>query len=369
MPWPKPDQTEEESERVVRQFRGRWLLCKDFVVEPYQVVEARAHGADAVLLILSVLDDEGYRVCREVADGLQVDVLTEVHDEAELERALALDARIVGINNRNLTTLEVDLSTTEVLAPKVPPGRLIVAESGVFTHQDLHRLRDLVDAFLVGTSLVVRDDVPRAVRELIAGRFKVCGLTRPEDAAAAWKAGATWGGLIFAPESPRCVDLETANRVRAAAPLNWVGVFVNADPDEIARTARELGLAAVQLHGEESAEAVRALDVPCEVWKAVRVQDRVPTLAETGADRLSLDAFSPEARGGTGKRFDWRLPAEHPERERLVLGGGLDPDNVAEADALGVWALDVNSGVEEAPGIKSPAKLEALLAALRGGKA
>jgi indole-3-glycerol phosphate synthase / phosphoribosylanthranilate isomerase len=348
------------------------VLCKDFVVDPYQVYEARAHGADAILLMLSVLGDAEYRVCREAAEALGVDVLTEVHDEQELARALDLDARIVGVNNRNLKTLDVDLAVTEALAPKIPADRVRVAESGVFSHADVRRLRGVVDAFLVGTSLVIRDDVPCAVRELVAGRFKVCGLTRPVDALAAWNAGATWGGLIFAAESPRCVDMPQAKAVRGAAPLRWVGVFVNEDPDVILKAVHELDLAAVQLHGDESQAFVTDLRARiqgrCEVWRAIRVKDRIPTLEETGADRLTLDAFAAGKRGGTGERFDWGLLAGHPERERIVLGGGLGPENVAEADALDPWALDVNSGVESAPGEKSAERLALLLKALRGSR-
>jgi indole-3-glycerol phosphate synthase / phosphoribosylanthranilate isomerase len=347
------------------------VLCKDFVVDPYQVYEARRHGADAILLMLAVLDDAGYRACRAAADEVGLDALTEVHDEAELERALALDARVIGVNNRDLKTLTLDLTTTERLAPRVPADRVCVTESGVFSHQDVLRLRGLADAFLVGSSLMERADLPRATRELVTGRFKVCGLTRPDDARAAWAAGATWGGLILADESPRRVDETRAAEVRAAEPgLRWVGVFVNERPSEVARLAATLGLSAVQLHGEEDQLYVgglrRLLPADCAVWKAWRVGDRIPRLGETGADRLVLDARAPGARGGTGQRFDWSLLDGHPERDQLVLAGGLSPDNAAEADGQGTWALDVNSGVEDAPGIKNGAKLRAFAAALRG---
>ncbi|MBL4847950.1 MAG: bifunctional indole-3-glycerol-phosphate synthase TrpC/phosphoribosylanthranilate isomerase TrpF, partial [Planctomycetes bacterium] len=305
------------------------VLCKDFLVEPYQVVEARTQGADAVLLMLSVLDDDAYRACHAAADAWSLDCLTEVHDELELERATRLGAKIVGINSRDLKTLQVDLGTIERLAPLVPSDRVRVAESGVSGQADVWRLRPHVDAFLVGGSLVVREDVAHATRELIAGRFKVCGLTRPEDARAAWEAGATWGGLIFATESPRCLDPKLAGEVREAAPLSWVGVFVNDDPGLIAETAAALQLSAVQLHGEESQDDVAALrerlPAGCEVWKAVRVREALPARASTGADRLLLDAYSKDKRGGTGQRFDWALLANHPEPERLILSGGLSP--------------------------------------------
>jgi indole-3-glycerol phosphate synthase/phosphoribosylanthranilate isomerase len=346
------------------------VLCKDFVVDPWQVAEARAWGADAVLLMLSVLDDAGWEACARRAGEVGIETLTEVHDEAELARALRLGAPVIGINNRDLRTLAVDRDVVRRLAPRVPRDRLVVCESGIRHHGDARALRPLVDAFLVGTSLMRAPDLAAAVRRLVFGVTKVCGLTRPEDAAAAWAAGATHGGLIFAPESPRRVDLARARAVAEAAPLAWVGVFVNADPARVAASATALGLAAVQLHGEESPDYVAALrpllPAGCEVWKAARVRDRVPPLAATGADRLLLDAWRRDRRGGTGERFDWALLDGHADRDRLILSGGLTPEQAAAADELDLFALDVNSGVEQAPGLKSPDLLAAFLAARRG---
>jgi len=348
------------------------VLRKDFVVEPYQVVEARAAGADAVLLMLSVLGDLAWRACAAVARECGMGTLTEVHTEAELERALALEAPVIGINSRDLQTLQVDLRVIDRLAPQVPDDRLVVAESGIRSHADAAALRDRTDAFLVGTSLMRERDLEAATRRLIFGEVKVCGLTRAEDALAAWESGATWGGLIFAAESPRRVDVEQARAVRAGAPLRWTGVFVNENPAEVATIARQLDLDAVQLHGDETADDVAAtragLHEGCETWKAIRVGRDVasPRLSETGADRLLLDAYRPETRGGTGTRFDWSMAASHPDVEHVVLAGGLTPDNAVIAGAVGAAMLDVNSGVEDAPGVKSPAKLDAFFAALRG---
>jgi indole-3-glycerol phosphate synthase/phosphoribosylanthranilate isomerase len=249
-----------------------------------------------------------------------------------------------------------------------------VAESGFRSHADVLALRDRADAFLVGSALMRAGHLERAVRRLIFGEVKVCGLTRAVDARAAWRAGASWGGLVFAGESPRRIVVTRARSVRAAAPLRWAGVFVNEQPQRIARIAGELRLDAVQLHGEESPAQVAAVRrvVPrgCEVWKAVRVkEDRVtPPLASSGADRLLLDAHHPGARGGTGRRFDWSVVAALPDRERLILAGGLAVENAQRADAVGVGMLDVSSGVEEAPGHKSPSRLDAFFAALRGTK-
>ena len=143
-------------------------LRKDFILDPYQVVEARAIGADAVLLIMAALDDTRAAELEAVALSLGMDVLVEVHDRAELERALRLDAELVGVNNRNLKTLKVDLATTEELAPLVPRERLLVAESGLGSHEDLLRMRRAgASCFLVGERLMAEADVTGATRRLL----------------------------------------------------------------------------------------------------------------------------------------------------------------------------------------------------------
>lgn len=347
------------------------ILCKDIVVDPYQVFEARAAGADAILLMLSVLNDDEYASCRAAAGQAGLEVVTEVHDEDQVDRAVAAGARIIGINNRDLRTLTVDRDVTARLAPRINPNRVIVAESGYDSHEAIREARGAVDAFLVGSALMRQPDLADATRALIFGRTKVCGLTRAEDAATAATLGATHGGLIFAPESPRAVDDARAAELRAAAPsLRWVGVFVNAPIEEVVRRATAHDLAAVQLHGEETPDEVGALrrefNGTREVWKAVRVRDRVPRVAETGADRLVLDSHDDRQRGGTGKRFNWALLDGHPDLDRIVLGGGLAPESVAAAEALGAWALDVNSGVERGPGRKDPVRMAEFFDIRRG---
>lgn len=355
------------------------VLRKDFVVDPYQVVEARAHGADAVLLMLSVLDDAGYRECAATAREVGIETLTEVHSEAELDRVLTLGAPVIGINNRDLRTLQIDLATTARLAPRVPADRVVVCESGIRTHLDVVAHRDQVDAFLIGTTLMRSALLDRAVRQVIHGHTKVCGLTRAEDARAAWEAGATHGGLIFAAESPRRVEVDHAAAVMRGAPLEWVGVFVNEALDHVVRTAGRLGLAAVQLHGDESSAQVAALRThlppEVEVWKAVRVRDRESLEADlsmqgaaASADRVVLDTFREGQRGGTGERFDWSVLAAFPavRLDRVVLGGGLTPEVAAQAETTGVWGLDVSSGVESEPGKKDHDLVRAFLAARRG---
>ncbi|MEZ4521099.1 MAG: indole-3-glycerol phosphate synthase TrpC [Thermomicrobiales bacterium] len=144
------------------------MLRKDFIVSPYQVVEARAHGADAILLIVAALNDEQLRELRDVGVEYGMDALIEVHDEDELERAMAIEPALIGINNRDLRTFDVDLATTERLAPRVPDGIAIVGESGVGSREDVLRLGAAgVDAVLVGESLMRQQDRSAAVRELL----------------------------------------------------------------------------------------------------------------------------------------------------------------------------------------------------------
>jgi indole-3-glycerol phosphate synthase len=144
------------------------ILRKDFMLDTYQVVEARAMGADAILLILAALEDEAARALEAEAHRWGMDVLAEVHDRTELERAAQLRTKLIGINNRNLKSLTVDLSVTEKLAPALPPGRLLLSESGIETPADLTRLaRCGARCFLVGESLMRQGDVERATRALL----------------------------------------------------------------------------------------------------------------------------------------------------------------------------------------------------------
>ena len=339
---------------------GGPILAKDFFIDLRQVAEARIAGADAILVMLSLLEDDAARAMIAEAARFGMDALVEVHDEMEMRRAVALGASLIGINNRDLRDLSIDLSTTERLAP-LAAGRLVVSESGIASRNDVERLAPHVDGFLVGSSLMKAGDPARAARELVFGRVKLCGLKRPEDFAAAQ--AATHAGLVMVPESPRGLNLGQALRLAPLHPRP-VGVFRNAPIAEVAEAALMLGLAAVQLHGDEDSEYVRTLarrlPPSCETWKAITVGRSTPRQFDA-ADRLLFDSGA----GGTGNTFDWTLIRDHPSLDHSVVAGGIGPHNAQAASRLGAHAIDVGSALDELPGRKSPDKTAALFEALR----
>lgn len=340
------------------------VLCKDFIIDPWQIYLARFYQADAVLLMLSVLDDEQYRQLAAVAHSLQMGILTEVSNEAELTRALALGAKVVGINNRDLRDLSVDLDRTRQLAPRLGHGVTVISESGISSYAQVRELSRFANGFLIGSALMGEADLHQAVRRVLLGDNKVCGLTRPEDARAAQQAGAVYGGLIFVAGSPRNIDIAQAQNIIAAAALRYVGVFRNAAISDVVTISRALALSAVQLHGNEDQAFIDALraELPPEVaiWKALSVSDRLPARDLRHVDRYVLD----NGAGGSGQRFDWSLLAGQ-SLDNVLLAGGLSADNCVSAAQLGCAGLDFNSGVESAPGIKDADKIAAVFQTLR----
>jgi len=355
------------------------VLNKDFFVEPYQVYLARYYGADAILLMLSILSDEEYLALAKVAEQYNLAVLTEISTPDEHDRAIKLNAKMVGINNRNLRDLSTDIARTFELAPTLPDETIIISESGIYSNEQVRELAPAVDGFLVGSSLMAMDnnrynDIDLACRKLIFGNNKVCGLTAPEYAVAAAEAGACFGGLIFAEKSPRAITKAQALEIIKTQPnLDYVGVFVNHQATEIVDLVKSLNLTAVQLHGNEDDVYVKALNTlllenncdHCDLWQAKTVLANIPDLSEQVA-RHVLDGKSP----GSGQPFDWQvLSTSEQDLSRCFLAGGLNSENIQLAlkqlTELDLFGLDLNSGVESSPGIKSSEKLSQVFAQIR----
>lgn len=325
------------------------ILAKDFVIDIRQIAEARLAGADAVLAILSVLDDGEARGVMAEAKRLGMDVLVEVHDEAEMRRAMALGAAMIGINNRDLKRFTTDLGVTERLAAMAGTA-LVISESGIARRADIDRLARHVDGFLIGSTPMKSGDPHGETRALALGRVKLCGMRNADDLRAARQAA--YVGLVFVPGTPREVTIGEALAMISDVPDHppLVAVFRDASAQFVTDIARQLPLAAVQYHGGDMVEAAP------ETWAVEAPGDPVQA-----ADRILFD----NGRGGTGETFDWSTIANRPELPRALLAGGIGAHNAIAARQVGAYALDVGSAMDEVPGVKSHAKIAQLFDVLR----
>ncbi len=310
------------------------LIAKGFFSTRAHLGEVRDAGADAVLLILRDLGDQQASELLSIADVLGLDALVEAHDAIELERAVALDAPVIGINARDLSTFAIDRRAQLALVRRAPKDRIVVAESGVETRSQAAAAELAgADAVLVGSTLMRAVDPPAKLRELASRPLvKVCGLTRQQDVDAAVEAGADLVGFVFADGSPR-----RAERLLDVPPsVLSVAVFVG----KALSTAADL----VQLYQEE-AEVPRGR-------QAVLLRDgepvaRVVDQPWNGRDPTHL---------WSAARLDGRV----------MLAGGLGPENVQAAiRAVRPWAVDASSALESAPGIKDHARVRAFIEAAR----
>ncbi|HEV3111515.1 MAG TPA: indole-3-glycerol phosphate synthase TrpC [Candidatus Binataceae bacterium] len=362
------------------------LLRKDFMFDPYQLYEARAAGADCILLIAAMLSENDLRVLAALARELNMAALVEVHDESELRTAERIGAALIGINNRDLHTFVTDIAVSERLMRAYRGDALLVSESGIESAADIARLDEAgARAFLIGESLLryptprvllgdflyaldFKSAIPLAPSNRSAAhharpgvRVKVCGITRVEDALAALEAGADMIGLNFYPPSPRFVELKRACEIRNAigGRAEIVGVFVNPTRAEIEQHDREVRLDMIQLHGDEAVEEF--FGWPFAVIGAVKVGgDGLPSRAPCWGHYVLYDATDAKLHGGTGRR----VPLEWFRNRNLshsFISGGLTADNVAEAAALRPYGVDVASGIESAPGIKDHVKLRSFI--------
>jgi len=351
------------------------VLNKDFFVDTYQVYLARYYGADAILLMLSVLSDDEYKNLAKVAEQYNLAILTEISNDEERDRAIALGAKLIGINNRNLRDLSTDISRTFDYAPTIPNDRIVISESGIYTNAQVRELAPAVDGFLVGSSVMAEKDIDLACRKLIFGNNKVCGLTAPLYATKASEAGAIYGGLIFAEKSPRYITQEQAKSiVNQETSLNYIGVFVNHAIEEVACIAKDLNLFAVQLHGQEDQTYINTLHQQlktngsntCQIWKAQSVESTLPEFSLTNIEHIVLDG----QQAGSGQAFDWQALAKcEQDVSPCFLAGGLNIENINQAVILltehDLFGLDINSGVETSPGIKCSEKLDQVFAKIR----
>jgi indole-3-glycerol phosphate synthase/phosphoribosylanthranilate isomerase len=315
------------------------LLAKGFFRHEGELAELKKLGADAVLLLLRDLDDRAAQRLGAAARELGLDALVEAHSAEELDRAVALDAELVGINARDLATFRVDrkaqLELVTQLSRSLTPSQkcVVVAESGIESRAQAAAAELAgADAVLVGSALMRAADPAAKLRELLARPLvKVCGLTREEDVAAAAEAGADLAGFILAAESPRRADraLDVPDTMLSVAVL--VGELEEMPTDLVQLYARENGHRArdaVLLQG--GAEVARVADLPWE-------QDDV----EHHARAAEIDG-------------------------RLMLAGKLAPENVQAAiAAVEPWAVDASSQLELAPGIKDHARIRAFVEAVR----
>ena len=390
------------------------------------------HGADTVLLIVAILSDEELTSLLAASRKLGMEPLVEVANAPEMERALALGAHVVGINNRNLKDFTVDTSTTQRVLDsarqRLGSGLILAALSGISNRTDVQVYRAAgCHAVLVGEALMRVAD-PGALIASLRGQHphqplvKICGLMDVATTRATISAGADLIGLVFAPESRRCLDLDTARAIAAAvhsmAPSGvpadvvkppavdsssggdsagawytaqaarvrqtcaWrplvVGVFANQPMEDVLSIARAVPLDIVQLSGTEGLDAAAGYASEFLVVKAVHVGEgdsgdaiagrlRAVAPASARSHVALLDTKSPAALGGTGVAFDWGIAAAvEAAGQPIFLAGGLTPDNVAEAvGRVRPFALDVSSGVET-EGVKDVEKIVAFIGRAKG---
>ncbi len=310
------------------------LLAKGFFSTREHLETARDAGADAALLLLRDLDDGLVAELMRVAESLGLDTLVEAHDDAELDRGIALGAPVLGVNARDLATFTIDRHAQLELVARIPADRIVIAESGIETRaQGAAAELAGADAVLVGSTLMRAADPGAKLRELLSRPLvKVCGLTREEDVAAAAAAGADLAGFVLVPESPRAATAVLPVPDGMLSVAVWVGAAGESDADLDQVHTIEGG----KVRGREAAllrsgvEVARLLDLPWE---------------------------------GTDPGH-WQSAAEADGR--IVLAGGLGPENVRAAiAAVRPWAVDAASSLEAAPGIKDHDKVRRYVEAAR----
>ena len=360
------------------------VLRKDFIIDEYQIYQAKVWGASAILLICACLDVPTLTKFRELADSLGLSSLVEAHDEHEVQMAIDCGARIIGVNNRNLKDFTVDVQNSVRLRNLVQDDVIFVSESGLETPEDIQVLRDNnIGVALMGETFMRS---PNKVEKLAylygptyyTPKIKMCGISKVETIPAIVDVKPDYMGLVFAP-SKRQVTVDEAKilveelhkqyamKYNSAVEqsgndeIKTVGVFVNETLDNLVTIAKEVNLDAVQLHGDEDEAFIQALKekTDVEVWKAVQICSAADAEVwiDSSADMLLFDAYHKDERGGTGEVFDWSCLDEF-ERP-FMLAGGIDSTNVARAiRTVRPYGIDISSGIET-NGVKDDEKIKA----------
>ena len=360
------------------------VLRKDFIIDEYQIYQAKVWGASAILLICACLDVPILTKFRELADSLGLSSLVEAHDEHEVQMAIDCGARIIGVNNRNLKDFTVDVQNSVRLRNLVQDDVIFVSESGLETPEDIQVLRDNnIGVALMGETFMRSPNKVEKLAYLYGPTYytpkvKMCGISKVETIPAVVEAKPDYMGLVFA-SSKRQVTVDQAKILveelhRGYAQkygsdtehdkndtIKTVGVFVNETVDNLVTIANEANLDAVQLHGDEDETFIQSLKerTNVEVWKAVQIRSAadVEKWIDSSADMLLFDAYHKDERGGTGEVFDWSsLDAfERP----FMLAGGIDSTNVARAiRTVRPYGIDISSGIET-NGVKDDEKITA----------
>ena len=346
------------------------LLRKDFIIDEYQIYQAKVWGASAILLICACLDIPTLTKFRELADSLGLSSLVEAHDDHEVQMAIDCGARIIGVNNRNLKDFTVDVQNSVRLRNLVEDDVIFVSESGLETPEDIQVLRDNnIGVALMGETFMRSPNKVEKLSYLYGSTYytpkiKMCGISKMETIPAVVDAKPDYMGLVFAP-SKRQVTVEQAktlvDELHKQYEIKTVGVFVNETVENLLKIAEDVKLDVIQLHGDEDEAFIQSLKecTNVEVWKAVQVRSAADAekWIDSSADMLLFDAYHKDERGGTGEVFDWSsLDAfERP----FMLAGGIDSTNVARAiRTVRPYGIDISSGIET-EGVKDNKKIKA----------
>ena len=353
------------------------VLRKDFIIDEYQIYQAKVWGASAILLICACLDVPTLTKFRELADSLGLSSLVEAHDEQEVQMAIECGARIIGVNNRNLKDFTVDVQNSVRLRNLVQDEVIFVSESGLETPEDIQVLRDNnIGVALMGETFMRSSNKVEKLAYLYGPTYytpkvKMCGISKVDTIPAVVEAQPDYMGLVFA-SSKRQVTVEQAKMLVEAlhkqckeqnntVSIKTVGVFVNEMLDNLVTIAKEANLDAVQLHGDEEEAFIQSLKerTNVEVWKAIQIRSAADAEAwiDSSADMLLFDAYHIDERGGTGEVFDWSCldTFERP----FMLAGGIDSTNVARAiRTVRPYGIDISSGIET-NGVKDDEKITA----------